>query len=68
MKYISLITSNIIVLNLLKFQIVFMSITIAPVRLVSLALLFGLAWLLAAISLAYRTPEEKKKPLEGWRK
>lgn len=49
-------------------RIVFMSITIAPVRLVSLALLFGLAWLLAAISLAYRTPEEKKKPLEGWRK
>lgn len=48
-------------------RIVFMSITIAPVRLVSLALLFGLAWLLAAISLAYRTPEEKKKPLEGWR-
>ncbi|XP_048752397.1 lysophosphatidylcholine acyltransferase 2-like isoform X2 [Ostrea edulis] len=48
-------------------RIVFMSVTIAPVRLVSLAVLFMLAWLLAAISLANRTPEEKKKPLEGWR-
>nr|XP_022344069.1 lysophosphatidylcholine acyltransferase 2-like isoform X2 [Crassostrea virginica] len=49
-------------------RIALMSVTIAPVRLVSLALLFGLAWLLAAISLAYRTPEEKEKPLAGWRK
>ncbi|XP_061163187.1 lysophosphatidylcholine acyltransferase 2-like isoform X1 [Saccostrea echinata] len=49
-------------------RIVIMSVTIAPVRLVSLALLFGLAWLLAKISLACRTPEEKQKPLEGWRK
>ncbi|XP_061163188.1 lysophosphatidylcholine acyltransferase 2-like isoform X2 [Saccostrea echinata] len=48
-------------------RIVIMSVTIAPVRLVSLALLFGLAWLLAKISLACRTPEEKQKPLEGWR-
>ncbi|XP_078338685.1 lysophosphatidylcholine acyltransferase 2-like isoform X1 [Crassostrea virginica] len=48
-------------------RIALMSVTIAPVRLVSLALLFGLAWLLAAISLAYRTPEEKEKPLAGWR-
>ncbi|XP_048253838.1 lysophosphatidylcholine acyltransferase 2-like isoform X1 [Haliotis rufescens] len=51
-----------------KIQIVIMSVTVAPLRLLMSGMCLVLAWPLAALSLAFRTEEEKRKPLTGWRK
>lgn len=53
---------------LILFQIVIMSVTVAPLRLLMAGMCLVLAWPLAALSLAFRTEEEKRKPLTGWRK
>ncbi|XP_048253840.1 lysophosphatidylcholine acyltransferase 2-like isoform X2 [Haliotis rufescens] len=50
-----------------KIQIVIMSVTVAPLRLLMSGMCLVLAWPLAALSLAFRTEEEKRKPLTGWR-
>ncbi|XP_052816886.1 lysophosphatidylcholine acyltransferase 2-like isoform X1 [Mya arenaria] len=49
-------------------QIIIMSVTIAPLRLLLVGLCLLLAWPLAAIVVAGRSEEDKKEPLTGWRK
>ncbi|KAL5020848.1 hypothetical protein ScPMuIL_000003 [Solemya velum] len=49
-------------------QVVVMSLTLAPLRLLMSGMCLVVAWLVAAIALSGRTEEEKKKPLAGWRK
>ncbi|WAR13504.1 PCAT2-like protein [Mya arenaria] len=48
-------------------QIIIMSVTIAPLRLLLVGLCLLLAWPLAAIVVAGRSEEDKKEPLTGWR-
>ncbi|KAH9509533.1 Lysophosphatidylcholine acyltransferase 2 [Bulinus truncatus] len=50
-----------------KIQIAIMSVTIAPVRLVFVILLLLLAWPFAALAVAFRSEEDKMKPMTGWR-
>ncbi|KAK3086372.1 hypothetical protein FSP39_017489 [Pinctada imbricata] len=45
-----------------------MSVTIVPLRILTIGVLLVAAFTLAHISLAFRSEEEKKKPLSGWRK
>ena len=49
-------------------QVIIMSVTIAPLRLLLVGLCLLLAWPLAAIAVAGRTEEDRKQPLVGWRK
>ena len=48
-------------------QIAIMSVTIAPLRLLMAGLLLLMVWPLAAIAIACRSPEDRSKPLSGWR-
>ncbi|XP_055890931.1 lysophosphatidylcholine acyltransferase 2-like isoform X1 [Biomphalaria glabrata] len=50
-----------------KIQIAIMSVTIAPIRLVLVLLLLLLAWPFAALAVAFRSEEDKLKPITGWR-
>ncbi|CAL1540095.1 unnamed protein product [Lymnaea stagnalis] len=50
-----------------KIQIAVMSVTIAPIRLVLVILLLLLAWPFAALAVAFRSEEDKLKPMSGWR-
>ncbi|PVD21270.1 hypothetical protein C0Q70_19441 [Pomacea canaliculata] len=49
-------------------QIAIMSVTIAPLRLLMVGLLLLAVWPLAAIAIAFRSPEDRSKPLSGWRR
>ncbi|KAK0051449.1 lysophosphatidylcholine acyltransferase 2 [Biomphalaria pfeifferi] len=50
-----------------KIQIAIMSVTIAPIRLFLVLLLLLLAWPFAALAVAFRSEEDKLKPITGWR-
>ena len=49
-------------------QVALMSVTIAPLRLLLIGLCLLLAWPLAAIAVGFRSEEDKKEPLSGWRR
>ncbi|XP_013381448.1 lysophosphatidylcholine acyltransferase 2-like isoform X2 [Lingula anatina] len=53
-----------------KLQVAIMSVTIAPIRLVSLCVILLLAWPVAAFAVAFRSKEEKEQivPVRGWRR
>ncbi|RUS90250.1 hypothetical protein EGW08_002031 [Elysia chlorotica] len=50
-----------------KLQVAFMTVTIVPIRAILIFFFLVLGWLLAHIALAFRTEEEKLKPMTGWR-
>ncbi|XP_076470898.1 lysophosphatidylcholine acyltransferase 1-like [Babylonia areolata] len=52
-------------LDLVKIAV--MSVTVAPIRLLLVGLLLLMIWPLAAIAVAFRRPEDRGKPLAGWR-
>ncbi|XP_021343908.1 lysophosphatidylcholine acyltransferase 2-like isoform X1 [Mizuhopecten yessoensis] len=54
--------------NVDKIRIALMSIFVVPLRLIFCAIFLLSGFVLATIALAFRTPEEKQKPLCGWRK
>ncbi|XP_045191515.2 lysophosphatidylcholine acyltransferase 2-like isoform X1 [Mercenaria mercenaria] len=49
-------------------QVAFMSVTVAPLRLLLVGVCLLLAWPLAALAVAFRNEKEQKEPLSGWRK
>ncbi|XP_060555457.1 lysophosphatidylcholine acyltransferase 2-like isoform X1 [Ruditapes philippinarum] len=49
-------------------QVAFMSVTIAPLRLLLVGISLLLAWPLAALAVSFRSKEEQNQPLSGWRK
>ncbi|OWF34743.1 lysophosphatidylcholine acyltransferase 2-like isoform X2 [Mizuhopecten yessoensis] len=53
--------------NVDKIRIALMSIFVVPLRLIFCAIFLLSGFVLATIALAFRTPEEKQKPLCGWR-
>ncbi|XP_012941031.1 lysophosphatidylcholine acyltransferase 2 isoform X3 [Aplysia californica] len=50
-----------------KLQVVLMSITIAPIRLILVILLLLMVWPIVTLAVAFRSEEDKTKPLSGWR-
>ncbi|KAL8603123.1 hypothetical protein ACOMHN_059295 [Nucella lapillus] len=44
-----------------------MSVTLAPIRLLMVGLILLMIWPLAAIGVAFRSPEDRNKPFKGWR-
>ncbi|XP_060555458.1 lysophosphatidylcholine acyltransferase 2-like isoform X2 [Ruditapes philippinarum] len=48
-------------------QVAFMSVTIAPLRLLLVGISLLLAWPLAALAVSFRSKEEQNQPLSGWR-
>ncbi|KAI0235865.1 Lysophosphatidylcholine acyltransferase 1 [Lamellibrachia satsuma] len=50
-----------------KVQIAFMSVTIAPLRLIVVAILVTVTWLLATLALLGRSDADSKQPMSGWR-
>ncbi|XP_059143736.1 lysophosphatidylcholine acyltransferase 2-like [Physella acuta] len=50
-----------------KIQVAVMSVTIAPIRLLLVIILLLLAWPVAALAVAFRSEEDKLKPITGWR-
>ncbi|XP_060081111.1 lysophosphatidylcholine acyltransferase 2-like [Ylistrum balloti] len=53
--------------NVDKIRIVLMSVFVVPVRLIFCAIFLLSGFFLATIALAFRSQEEKQKPLCGWR-
>ncbi|XP_033753917.1 lysophosphatidylcholine acyltransferase 2-like isoform X1 [Pecten maximus] len=53
--------------NMDKIRIALMSVFVVPFRLIFCAIFLVSGFALAKIALAFRTPEEKQKPLCGWR-
>ncbi|KAK2192173.1 hypothetical protein NP493_37g07019 [Ridgeia piscesae] len=50
-----------------KLQIAVMSVTIAPLRLVIVALLVTVTWFFATLALLGRSEADSKQPMSGWR-
>lgn len=50
-----------------KLQVAIMSVTLAPIRLILIVLFLLMAWPIAAIAIAFRSEEDKLKPVTGWR-
>ncbi|BFZ13456.1 hypothetical protein BsWGS_16495 [Bradybaena similaris] len=50
-----------------KLQVAIMSVTVAPIRLILVVLFLLMVWPLAALAVAFRSEEDKLKPVTGWR-
>lgn len=56
-----------IIFYIFPIQVAIMSVTVAPIRLILVVLFLLMVWPLAALAVAFRSEEDKLKPVTGWR-
>ncbi|CAG5126925.1 unnamed protein product, partial [Candidula unifasciata] len=50
-----------------KLQVAVMSVTVAPIRLIFVVLFLLMVWPIVALAVAFRSEEDRLKPVSGWR-